>query len=86
MQVEPQLARGRTHIDGMYGLMRSEVDAGLATKLSADWIARFPEIPAEPEQEMIDRLLTSGRIDVLRDVGAQRRAAGFGDRNESRRN
>lgn len=86
LQVEPQLVRRRTHIDGMYGLMRGEADAKLATSLAAEWLARFPDMPAEPEQEMIDRLLAAGRFDVLRDVGATRRAADFGDKDEPRRN
>jgi hypothetical protein len=85
LQVEPQLAHRRTHIDGLYQLMRDEEDADLAERLGAEWLSRFPDMPAEPEQEMIDRLLASGRVQVLRELGERRRVASLADA-ERRRN
>lgn len=86
LQVEPQLAHRRTHIDGMYELMRSKKDIDLAVCLSREWLSRFPDMPVEPEQEMIDRLLLLGQLEVLLDVGVQRRVLGLTDSDERRRN
>lgn len=58
---EPQLRRGRRHIDGLYRFMRDDQDAPLATTLAIEWLAHYPDSNAETEGELIDHLLTSAQ-------------------------
>ncbi|KQY75341.1 NACHT domain-containing NTPase [Brevundimonas sp. Root1423] len=54
---EPQLERGRAHVDGLYGLMREAADASLATRLALEWLERFKDLPPAAEAELVDHLL-----------------------------
>ncbi|NIA57465.1 hypothetical protein HAV22_27955 [Massilia sp. TW-1] len=65
---EPQLRAGRTPVDGLYALMRDPSVAQISADLAADWLMGFDNLPVEPETELVDRLLRSGRYDVLRSV------------------
>lgn len=68
---EPQL-EARYANGNLYTLMRSEKDTVLAAELAADWLVRFPDLPAAAEEELIDRLISSGRYDVLRSAASAR--------------
>lgn len=83
---EPQLAQRRTHVDGLYALMREAQDAKLASLLATDWLERFPDMADLPEAELVDLLLaTPGGRDTLRRLVPLRRSpGGLGD--ERRRN
>lgn len=72
--VEPHLAQRHTAVMGLYGLMREPREAELAAKLAVEWLASFPDIAAEPEELLIDRLLASGRLDTLAITAANRLA------------
>lgn len=65
---EPQLRAGRNPVDGLYALMRDPSLAQESADLAADWLAGFDNLPVEPETELVDRLIRSGRYDVLRSV------------------
>lgn len=80
----PQLKRRRDHVDRLYQLMRSDEDAVLATHLAAEWLSQCPDMPTQPETEMIDRLVLSRRRDELRTIGDARRARSLNE--DQRRN
>jgi hypothetical protein len=69
---EPQLEARLTHVSGLYSLMRGQ-DVDLAIQLAAEWLTRFPQIAAEVEEELVDRLIRSGRYAELRALLPQRR-------------
>jgi hypothetical protein len=69
---EPQLAARLTHISGLYSLMRGQ-DVDLANQLAAEWLTRFPQISAEVEEELLDRLIRSDRYAELRAFLPERR-------------
>jgi hypothetical protein len=62
---EPQLGARYANAN-LYPLMRNDEDALLASELAAEWVVRFPDLPAAVEEQLIDRLIISGRYDVLR--------------------
>jgi len=62
---EPQLDARYANAN-LSPLMRNEEDALLATEIAADWVVRFPDLPAVVEEQLIDRLIISGRYDILR--------------------
>jgi hypothetical protein len=82
--IVPQLKRRVRHIGPLYSLMRSEADAAPAVDLAVEWLRSCPNLLAEAEEEMIDRLLHSPRRTELRDIGNLRRANAADD--ERRRN
>lgn len=69
---EPRLREKREHIDGIYLLMRDDVHAGLGADLANEWLERFDDLPSSIEEEMIGRLVRSGRVDDLRRIVTQR--------------
>jgi hypothetical protein len=74
LYITPQLKRRHADVDHLYFLMRTETEAPLAISLAAEWLQSCPDLPAEPEAEMIDRLLLSPRRGELRGIGDERRA------------
>lgn len=70
--IEPQLEHRRTYVDQLSVLMNDDMAVSEATDLAEDWLIRFPDLPAEPEAELIDRLTESDRWTVLRDIASQR--------------
>lgn len=78
--LETQLAARLQHIDGLYALMRNDEDNDVADAFALDWIVRFPQMSAEAESEIIDRLLRSdpGRA-TLRAIVRDRRATDLDD-------
>ncbi|WP_332811633.1 hypothetical protein, partial [Sphingomonas sp.] len=81
--VEPQLRRRVQHVDRLWAIMRAD-DAGLAADLAEGWLTRFPDMSAEAEVEMVDRLIRSNRRHALRVLLADREAKVLDD--ERRRN
>lgn len=71
---EPQLRARRTHVDGLYALMRNSSLAPQNVELAAEWLSGFHDLPVEPEAELVDRLLASKRHDVLRSVASVKKA------------
>lgn len=73
---ETQLAARLQHVDGLYALMRNGENSAFADTFALDWIVRFPQMSAEAESEILDRLLTTdaGRA-VLQVIVRDRRAA-----------
>jgi hypothetical protein len=68
---EPQL-EARYANGNLNTLMRNEKDTALAAELAADWLVRFPDLPTAAEEELIDRLISSGRYDVLKSAAPAR--------------
>jgi hypothetical protein len=69
---EPQFQKRRAHVSGLYAVMRGQDDDGLASDLAADWLSRFESLPTEPESELIDRILRSGRREDLREISLRK--------------
>ena len=79
--IEPSLQERATHITGLYGLMRDDAHAKLASKLTREWLIAFPEMPPEVEEELTGRLVRDRDIDTLRSVAHARLAdAALGER------
>lgn len=70
--VEPQLAAGHEHVDGLYELARDKLGAELATVLAIEWLDRFPDMSDAAEVELVDRLTASRAFEDLKRVGAVR--------------
>jgi hypothetical protein len=67
---EPQLEARRTYVDGLRTFMGDDTDAVLAADRAAEWLMCFPDLPVDPEVELIDRLVRSGRYgDLLAALG-----------------
>lgn len=70
---EPFLAVQSSHMNELHELMHDPADPEMADRLATDWLVTFPDIAAEVEAELIDRLLMSeGGQTVLRSVLPQR--------------
>ncbi|WP_433950595.1 NACHT domain-containing protein [Brevundimonas bullata] len=77
---EPQLERGRDHVDSLYGLMREAGDAALATRFALEWLERFEEMSPGTEAELVDHLLPVPEAsEALRAIAGKRRARAFPD-------
>lgn len=64
--LEPQFEMNLERIDGLGQFIQSEEDASVAPQLAFEWLQRFPDMPAEPELELISSLVRSGHWDNLR--------------------
>lgn len=64
--LEPALRERRAHPLGLYAFMRERADSELATRLAAEWLTTMPEMAAEAEEELIDRLLQAGQFATLK--------------------
>ncbi len=69
---EPQLQARREQVDGLATLMRDNETSSLSVDLATEWLMRFPDLPAGPEVELIDRLIRSDRYEELRRVARSR--------------
>ena len=56
--IEPQLEHGRPHVDQLYLLMRDAPD-GRAADLALGWLRQYPNMPIDPEKDMIGQLVAS---------------------------
>lgn len=70
--IEPQLEYRLAYVDQLYALMRSDVGDERAADFAAEWLTRFPDVAVAPEAEMIDRLIDSRRLDLLRSLATAR--------------
>jgi hypothetical protein len=75
--LEPQLQVRQTYVDGLRVLMHDETTEQIATDLAAEWLVRFPDLPVDPEAELIDRLIRSQRFGDLRSLYSTK--LGLGD-------
>jgi hypothetical protein len=64
--LEPQLELKKTYVDGLRALMHDETTAQTAADLAAEWLIRFPDLPLASEEELIDKMIRSGRFDELK--------------------
>jgi hypothetical protein len=80
---EPRLRDRREHIDGIYLVMRDEAYEGLGANLASEWLERFDDLPSSVEEEMISRLVRSGRVDDLRRLVLQRDFLAAADRRRN---
>ena len=81
LYIEPQLRRRLQHVHHLWAFMSSD-DGGFGADLAQDWLTRYPNLPAEAEVEMIDRLLRSNRRDVLRHRITDRQEREIGDERQ----
>lgn len=72
--IEPQLAQKCSHVAGLYFLMRDERNPLVATKLAAEWLDNFPDLPEDVEAEIVGRLFRSGKVDGLRNAFRARKS------------
>ncbi|GAB5349685.1 NACHT domain-containing protein [Alteriqipengyuania sp. 357] len=70
--IVPQLKKRKDHVDQLYPLMRSKQYGDLATSMAVEWLQACPDLPTGPEMELVDRLVSSGRLDELRSLVAIR--------------
>lgn len=56
-KIEPMLLAKRSHVDGLYRLMRTDSEKPLSMRLSLEWLQRFPDLPLEVERELAGCLL-----------------------------
>lgn len=80
---EPQLRERREHIDGIYLLMRDDAYADLGADLAREWLEAFDNLPSRVEEEMIGRLIRSGRAEDLRHIAMQRENLDDADRRRN---
>ena len=70
--IVPQLKRRKEHVDQLYPLMRSKQYGDLATGMAVDWLKACADLPAGPEMELVDRLVSCGHLDELPSLVATR--------------
>lgn len=71
LYIEPQLRKKCSHVDQLYALMGGEGPRGrLRVPLALEWLQRFPDLPFEPESEMLDALVTAGDPAALATLAA----------------
>ena len=85
LQIELHFARRRTHVQGLYDLMREPRNAPIAARLAIEWLDAYLDLPVEPEAVMIDRLIASRELEELRRLSIARHAHGIKD-DDRRRN
>ena len=73
LYLTPQLKRRVPYVGELSSLMSSEIDAELAARVAAEWLRACPDLLADAEEKMIDRLLHSARREELREIGDMRR-------------
>jgi hypothetical protein len=78
--VEPSLKRRGTYVPGLYQAMRVPLDTKLAAALAGEWLAGFPRMAGEVEEELIDRLISAGDFETLKAVSKRRTRTKLDDR------
>jgi hypothetical protein len=56
---EPHLSSSRSHITGLYKLVRDASYRPLSTTLVAEWLERFQNLPSDTEEELVHCLATA---------------------------
>jgi hypothetical protein len=77
--IEPSLVARCTHAPGVHILGRNESWQHIGTVLASEWLVRFPNLPANVEQELINCLNYSGAYASLASIAAARHAMIFPD-------
>lgn len=66
--IEPQLEARLSNVDELHALMNSESGSEDAADIAGDWLRRFPDMPLDPEECLIDRLVASHRLETLKEL------------------
>ncbi len=80
---EPHLSSGRSHITGLYKLVRDASYHPLSTMLAAEWLERFPNLPPEIEEGLVYCLASAPAAErnfawgALKTLAKERRQAMF---------
>ena len=72
--IEPQMDRGHEHVSELYRLTRDPDLAGLAGRLSVDWLRRYPAMPLSDQTELLDCALRNAPQDTMRALVVASRA------------
>ncbi|WP_159069691.1 NACHT domain-containing protein [Achromobacter xylosoxidans] len=70
--VEPPLKAGKENIAGLYKLAHDPEWQETGAILAADWLTRFPNVPASVEAELVNCLIEGGALDTLREIACSR--------------
>ncbi|MFG1250537.1 hypothetical protein [Xanthobacter flavus] len=74
--IEPSLAAGKEHVDGLYMLARDPEWQATGAALAAEWLTDFPQLPEKVEALLVDCLAFGGALGALREVAEARAKAG----------
>lgn len=75
--IEPSLAAGAAHVEGLYKLSRDPEWQAAGGALAAGWLAAFPNVPESVEAGLVDCLTYGDALDALRDVAEARAGTMF---------
>ncbi|WP_447782412.1 NACHT domain-containing protein [Pseudomonas plecoglossicida] len=75
--MEPSLAARNSYVSDLYKLSHDEHWQPTVTALASEWLIRFPNIPLNVEEELIDCLTHSGALAPLASVAAARHSMIF---------
>lgn len=70
--IEPALAAGNEHVNGLYRLAHDPQWRTTGAALSADWLMNFPNVPEPVEAMLVDCLTYGDALDALRHVAEAR--------------
>lgn len=70
--IEPLLARRCSHVEDIRQVLWHWLSDTSAARLGLNWLTRFPDLPDEPESDILDRLLSLGLFDQVRPFVASR--------------
>jgi hypothetical protein len=70
--IEPALGIGKEHVAGLRKLAHDPEWQATGAALGAEWLTRFPNVPASVEAELVDCLTYGGALAALRDVAKAR--------------
>lgn len=79
LTIEPQLRHRRSHVSGLYQLVRGERPDPLVDRLAPEWLKTFPDMDRTSEYELIAHLMNRGNWESVAAAGASRKAAGYAD-------
>ena len=60
---EPMLAAKRRHLPGLYQFARQDIERPLSTRLSLEWLERFPGLPLDVERQLTDCIIDTTKTD-----------------------
>ena len=75
--IEPFLAAGCAHVNGLYQLAHDDVWRATGATLAAGWLTMFTDVPEQAEAELVDCLTQSRALSVLAPIAAAREVATF---------
>ena len=77
--IEPSLAARCTHAPGLHILARRKSWQQAGAALASEWLIRFPYLPLNVEEELINCLICSGALASLASIAAARHTMAFLD-------